>query len=234
MMEIRYIFYFSLFTILFSYQDNPSLLSEMFENSDWIRVNSHSDSLIVYKKKIDGVSIPAFKATMLSSVPMDYVISAILDGENHEKFMGTSHVVESEFIGDNSSDTTFVYQMLDLPIISDRHYITKNYTDTVRIGSHYRLNWMINSNENELLFSDFISDKNSKYGSPIFMKDGAGSWEVKEIDENRISVSYIVLTDPGGWIPNQIVSYVNKKLGPETVLMMVEEGRRRYEKDRSK
>jgi hypothetical protein len=37
-----------------------------------------------------------------------------------------------------------------------------------------------------------------------------------------------VLTDPGGWIPNRIISYVNKKLGPDTVIMMIEEGRRRY------
>ena len=60
------------------------------------------------------------------------------------------------------------------------------------------------------------------------MENGAGSWEVKYIDSSRVAVSYIVLTDPGGWIPSSIVSYVNKKLGPDTVIMMVEEGRKRY------
>ena len=165
---------------------------------------------------------------MLTSVPMEYVVDAILDGENHEEFMGTSHVVESEFIDSPIVDTTFVYQMLDLPIISDRHYITKNYTDTIKVNRHYRLNWLINSKQNILFFSDYIDKKNEKYGTPIFVEDGAGSWEVEYIDDKTISVTYIVLTDPGGWIPNQVVSYVNKKLGPDTVIMMVEEGRRRY------
>ena len=200
----------------------------MFDKNQWEIVNYHSDSLTVYKKKLDGVDIPAFKATMLTSVPMEYVVDAILDGENHEEFMGTSHVVESEFIDSPIVDTTFVYQMLDLPIISDRHYITKNYTDTIKVNRHYRLNWLINSKQNILFFSDYIDKKNEKYGTPIFVEDGAGSWEVEYIDDKTISVTYIVLTDPGGWIPNQVVSYVNKKLGPDTVIMMVEEGRRRY------
>ena len=200
----------------------------MFDKNQWEIVNYHSDSLTVYKKKLDGVDIPAFKATMLTSVPMEYVVDAILDGENHEEFMGTSHVVESEFIDSPIVDTTFVYQMLDLPIISDRHYITKNYTDTIKVNRHYRLNWLINSKQNILFFRDYIDKKNEKYGTPIFVEDGAGSWEVEYIDDKTISVTYIVLTDPGGWIPNQVVSYVNKKLGPDTVIMMVEEGRRRY------
>ena len=228
MIFFRYLAIYFLITSLFSYQDNPSLLATMFHKSGWDTVSQHSDSLTVYKKKLDGIAIPAFKATMISSVPMEYIVSAILDGENHEEFMGTSHVVESEFVKSPLLDTTFVYQMLNLPIISDRHYITKNYTDTLKVGRHYRLNWMINSKENELLFTDYINEKNEKHGDPIFMKDGTGSWEVEYIDRNTTSVSYIVLTDPGGWIPNQIVSYVNKKLGPDTVIMMVEEGRRRY------
>lgn len=220
--------YLFLFSSLFTYDNNISLLSKMFDKNQWEIVNYHSDSLTVYKKKLDGVDIPAFKATMLTSVPMEYVVDAILDGENHEEFMGTSHVVESEFIDSPIVDTTFVYQMLDLPIISDRHYITKNYTDTIKVNRHYRLNWLINSKQNILFFSDYIDKKNEKYGTPIFVEDGAGSWEVEYIDDKTISVTYIVLTDPGGWIPNQVVSYVNKKLGPDTVIMMVEEGRRRY------
>ena len=227
-MSIHKFIYLFLLSSLLAYDNNIFLLSKMFDKNQWEIVNYHSDSLTVYKKKLDGVDIPAFKATMLTSVPMEYVVDAILDGENHEEFMGTSHVVESEFIDSPIVDTTFVYQMLDLPIISDRHYITKNYTDTIKVNRHYRLNWLINSKQNILFFSDYIDKKNEKYGTPIFVEDGAGSWEVEYIDDKTISVTYIVLTDPGGWIPNQVVSYVNKKLGPDTVIMMVEEGRRRY------
>ena len=226
------IFYYSihllLFSFLLSYDNSPKLLSTMFDREGWQIVSQHSDSLTVYKKNLKDIPIPAFKATMIASLPMEHVISAILDGENHEDFMGSSHVVESNFIESPLKDTTFVYQMLDLPIISNRHYITKNYNDTVKVDRHYRLNWLIDSKQNDLFFNDYIENKSEKHGDPIFMENGAGSWEVEYISENKVSVSYIVLTDPGGWIPNGVISYVNKKLGPDTVIMMVEEGRRRY------
>ncbi len=228
MILARYSLYLLLFTLIFSYDNNIYLLNKMFDEKGWDIVNNHSDSLTVYKKKINDIPIPVFKATIITTVPMSDIISAILDGENHEEFMGKSHVIESEFIDSPLDDTTFVYQMLDLPIISDRHYITKNYTDTVSVNNHYRLNWMIDSRQNELFFQSYIDSKSEKYSNPLFMEDGAGSWEVKSLDSKKTAVSYIVLIDPGGWIPSSIVSYVNKKLGPDTVIMMVEEGRKRY------
>ena len=40
-------------------------------------------------------------------------------------------------------------------------------------------------------------------------------------------VSYYVLIDPGGWIPDYLITYGNKSLGPGTVLLMLEEGAKR-------
>ena len=123
-------------------------------------------------------------------------------------------------------DTTFLYQILDLPIISDRHYITKNYTDTIT-SNHYRLNWMINSKQNLSLFNDFIEFKKDEHKDPIFIVDGVGSWEIKALNYEQTLVSYYVLIDPGGWIPDYLVTYANKALGPDTVLLMLGEGKKR-------
>ena len=109
MISFPSIIYLFLFSSLLAYENNVDLLSKMFNQENWHVVNAHSDSLTVYKKSLNGIPIPAFKATMITSVPMEYIISAILDGENHEEFMGTSHVVESEFVDSPLIDTTFVY-----------------------------------------------------------------------------------------------------------------------------
>ena len=199
----------------------------MFESEGWNSVHVHSDSLTVYKKNLIGPEIPAFKATMISSVPMEYIVEAIADGENHEEFMGSSHVVESEFIGDSMIDTTYSYQMLDLPIVSDRHYITTNFNDTISVD-HIRMNWMIDNKKNFTVFNNFIEKKNDIHGKPIFIKDGVGSWELKRLSAKMTEVSYYALTNPGGWIPNRLISYINKSLGPDTVIMMAKEGERRY------
>ena len=214
-------------SFLFSYENNSELLSSMFDSDGWVVVNRHSDSLTVFKKELDGAEIPAFKATMISSIPIDYIMEAILDGENHEEFMGSSHVIDSEFIGDSSADTTYSYQMLDLPIVSDRHYITTNFNDTVSVN-HYRLNWMVDNEKNIRDFTDFVDKKNKVHKEPIFIEDGVGSWELQHLGNGQTEVTYYVLINPGGWIPNRLVSYVNKSLGPDTVIMMVKEGGRRY------
>lgn len=224
---IKYLFTcFFACSCLFPYNNNRFLLDEIFEEIGWTQVEKHSDSLIVSKKQIFDIPIPAYKATMLTSAPLDYVMSAVLDADGQQEFMASSHVVESTLLDFMINDTTFLYQMLDLPIVSDRHYITKNYTDTLS-SSHYRLNWEINSSQNMQHFKSLIDSKSSEYSNPIFVDDGVGSWEIKKAEMGKIFVSYYILINPGGWIPNYLISYVNKRLVPETVIAMVNEGKRR-------
>lgn len=213
-------------TLLFSYNNNRFLLDEMFRVEGWSQVEKYSDSLIVSKKQIFDIPISAYKATMRTSVPIEYIMDAVLDADGQQEFMSSSHVIESSLLDFSIKDTTFLYQMLDLPIVSDRHYITKNYTDTLNV-SHYRLNWEINHDQNTEYFQPLIDRKNIEYSSPIFVSDGVGSWELKKTESNKILVSYYVLINPGGWIPNYLISYINKRLVPGTVTAMVEEGRKR-------
>ena len=217
----------TLISLLFSYYDNERILSHIFNVNEWELASSHSDTLKIYKKKIDGIDIPVFKATLITTVPLEPLVQSVLDGENHDEFLGKSHVVESLVIERDTTGTSFLYQMLDLPFIKDRHYITKNYTDTVIINNHLRLNWVIDNKSNQDLFADLIKDKSEEYGNPIFIKDGLGSWIVRSISEQETELSYAILIDPGGWVPSWVVTYAVKKLAPDTVLLMAKEGRRR-------
>ena len=216
-----------LLSCLFSFEDNFSILNEIFNPDGWVSVNQKSDSLTVYKKNIDGIKIPVFKATMITSVPMEGIMDAVLDANGQQEFLASSHLKESRLLDYSIADTTFLYQILDLPIISNRHYITKNYTDTVKAGEHYQMNWLIDSKQNEELFSDFIKSKSLEHGNPIFITDGLGSWELKRLNYDQSEVTYYVLIDPGGLIPDYLVSYANRTLGPDTVISMVEEGSKR-------
>ena len=218
-------FIFISITIVFGYNNNQ-IMKTIFESEGWEEVSVKSDSLTIYKKYIKGVDIPIFKATALTHIDMDGILEAILDADGQDEFLENSHLVESTLIDFSIKDTTFLYQILDLPIISNRHYITKNYTDTVS-SAHFRLNWMIDSEQNYRLFKDIIDEKNQQYNEPIFIENGLGSWEVKALSYDLTEVSYYVLIDPGGWIPDYLITYGNKSLGPGTVLLMLEEGIKR-------
>ena len=136
-------------------------MKTIFESDGWEEVSVKSDSLTVYKKYVKGVDIPVFKATALTHIDMDGILESILDADGQDEFLENSHLVESTLIDYSIKDTTFLYQILDLPIISNRHYITKNYTDTVSL-SHFRLNWMIDSDQNYRLFKNIIDEKGDK------------------------------------------------------------------------
>ena len=205
-------------SLLFSFKNNFSILDEVLNSDDWVIVNQKSDSLSVYKKNIDGIKIPVFKATMITSVHLEGVMDAVLDANGQQEFLADSHLKESRLLDYSILDTTFLYQILDLPIISNRHYITKNYTDTIKAGEHYQMNWLIDSEQNQELFSDFIATKSAQYKNPIFITDGLGSWELKRLNPNQTEVTYYVLIDPGGMIPDYLVSYANRTVGPGTVI----------------
>ena len=215
-----------LLSLAFSYENNSDILDEIFDPEGWECVTQKSDSLTVYKKILDGVDIPVFKATVITEVDMDGILDAILDAEGQELFLEDSYLKESKLIDYTIDDTTFLYQILDLPVISNRHYITKNYTDTVT-ATHFRLNWVIDSKQSYSLFDSLIESKRLEYSDPIFITDGLGSWEVKALNYDQTEVSYYVLIDPGGWIPNYLITYANRSLGPDTVLLMIDEGQRR-------
>ena len=127
-----FIFVFIWITLLFGYNNNQ-IMESIFESDGWEEVSIKSDSLTVHKKHIKGVDIPVFKATALTHIDMDGILEAILDADGQDEFLENSHLVESTLIDHSINDTTFLYQILDLPIISNRHYITKNYTDTVSL-----------------------------------------------------------------------------------------------------
>ena len=223
---MRKYFILILLSSIYSYDNNYDILETIFDPSGWEEVTQKSDSLTVYKKLLDGIDIPVFKATVVTEVDMDGILEAILDADGQDVFLEDSYLKESKLINYTIKDTTFLYQILDLPVISNRHYITKNHTDTVA-ATHFRLNWVIDTKQSYSLFDDLIQSKRIEYSDPIFIENGLGSWEVKALNYDQTEVSYYVLIDPGGWIPNYLVTWANKSLGPDTVLLMLDEGDRR-------
>ena len=102
---------------LYAYDNNPALLEKIFDPEGWKEVVVKSDSLIVYKKNIKGIDIPVFRATAITSIHMEGIMDAILDADGQETFLKDSHLKESELLDYTIKDTTFLYQILDLPVI---------------------------------------------------------------------------------------------------------------------
>ena len=72
---------------LYPFSDNVGLLKKILSPDGWEEVTAKSDSLIVYKKKIDGIDIPVFKASAITEIHMEGILDAILDADGQEKFL---------------------------------------------------------------------------------------------------------------------------------------------------
>ena len=46
--------------------------------------------------------------------------------------------------------------------------------------------------------------------SAIYLKHGAGVWFFKPMDNNRVTISYRLIMDPGGYIPSFMKEMINK------------------------
>ena len=79
----------------------------------------------------------------------------------------------------------------------------------------------------------FLSDiKNEKMlqnrsDDAVLMTNGVGGWEIQKLDDGRSLITYRIIADPDGWIPEFLINQSNKILAPNTIEAMVNEAKRR-------
>ena len=87
---MRNCIFFVFLSLLLTYENNSDILGKIFESEGWNEVERISDSLTVYKKKLDKIDIPVFKATVVTDIDMDGILEAILDADGQEVFLEDS------------------------------------------------------------------------------------------------------------------------------------------------
>ena len=205
-------------SILLGYGDD--VFNSLYDDSNWNLVYTKNNGLSVYNKKIDSIPIKAIKVTYIDTVDIDTFTDTVLQGDRHTEFLEKSHLTKSHIIK-QIGDSTLTYQYLDLPVISNRNYISINVLRHIEKGVHHQMNWSFLKNIEDPEIIKNISD------DAILMIDGIGGWEIKKIDDIRSLITYRIIADPGGWIPGFLINQSNKILAPNTIEAMVNEAKRR-------
>ena len=148
---------------------------------------------------VDGV--PAAKGYGLSVVnmPIEKLWAAVVDADQHA---GTMPLQASKKIqGKRCGHNHVIFQYIDLPVISDRWWVTRikfnSALYTATEGKVWELGFQ-DEHKNQALI-DSVDPALKGDGVPISWTKG--SWTMVALGPSRTFVQYYVWSDPGGNIP---------------------------------
>ena len=166
----------------------------LMNETNWQQI-IQKEKFQVYSCNIDNFSFPAIKIDMVLDIPQQSYLDIVWDVQNYPDNLPSAFTtkVTKSTVGDS---VQIVWQIIDIPFLSPRMY-------------HYQLVRKKNSIDWYHLSSKMDDSQNYIYSS-----SNLGSWKVSNLNGVNV-LTYIVLTDPGGFVPDWIVEKAQLKYLPK-------------------
>ncbi|MCB2058851.1 MAG: hypothetical protein KDE30_13165 [Novosphingobium sp.] len=171
----------------------PNASSYQNNNNDW-RLELDREGVSVYLKKIEGFEIHGIKATIDIRATKKKLVSIINDVENYKSWVADCN--HSALIVTENPSESVSHLKFDSPWpIQDRDVF------------FHRVLSESNDNQFSLTFtasSDYLIEESCC----VRIKRAIGKFSIIEKKENLSQVIYEFVSDPGGNLPNWLVSYI--------------------------
>lgn len=178
----------------------PAVLSKaLYTERDWSLVETTDEGISIHVKPVSGVAVPAVKVSQVLDIDPEVLARVIEDVSNYGRFLTSASAMECELLEVGDYDLVG-YQYVDIPLISDRVYAFRMFRPDT---SSTRVDW-------ELLPQSSLKAYAINERSGVYIDYGVGSWSMNKRADGRYDVSYRLLMDPGGWIPDTISDYFNR------------------------
>lgn len=179
---------------------SPAVLSDqLYDTENWNLVESTDDGISISEKEIDGIAVKAVKVSQTINIDPATLAEVIEDIANYGRFLSSAPGMEATLLK-NSSDHIIGYQYVEVPLISDRVYAFKMFRpDTAET----RVDWELIPQKN--LDGYAINER-----SGVYIDVGVGSWSMDIRPDGQYDVSYRLVMDPGGWLPDSVSDYFNR------------------------
>jgi len=175
------------------------LMERLYDESSWRDVESTPEGIVIAEQEIEGIAVKAVKVSQVVDIDPEILAQVIEDVGSYADFLQSSPGVESELLAKND-EHIIALQYLNVPLISDRYYAFKMH----RLDSTLsRITW-------ELLPQNELGTFSINERSGVYIDVGVGSWSMYKQEDGKYSVSYRLVMDPGGWIPDSVSDYFNR------------------------
>ena len=198
----------STFLCLIRANENQSkiLIDELYQDKLWVLEKSTDDSLKIYSKKINGINLMAFRVNKTVTIDPLEIINVVSDLENYANFISNSKNLKTEKLDQNDGSLrAYQHIKISLPFFSDRDYFFKMIANKEALYNDKLIEWSLIELEriNEIDMS--IKDENA-----IYLDYGAGMWLSRPVGDEKFDISYRLIMDPGGYIPDLLVEMINE------------------------
>ena len=199
------LFYASIFSSDFN-TETQNILESLHQNDLWILEKITEDSLYIYSKRIEGMDLLAFRADKKVIVDPMEIINVISDVGNYENFITNSGVLKTEELQQiNGYLDAYQHITINLPFFSNRDYFFRMIANQNALYNNKLIEWYL-LDLNDIEKNDLIRKDNNA----IYLDYGAGMWLSKPINNQEFYISYRLIMDLGGYIPDILVEKINE------------------------
>jgi len=189
-----------------SYDQSSEIYDILYSEDGWKKIEVVDDSITVSNKYIQNISSNAYKVALKTNLSLNKIQDLLFDVQNYNNVLDNTRNMQTNTVK-QSKNSKIVHQVIksNISFVDSREYIFKIVKGSFDPKSDKVLvHWNVLSNvENDY---DHILDKRN-----TLIKQGAGIWKYKKINNSYNMLEYILYLDPGGYIPKIFIDVINKE-----------------------
>ena len=180
--------------------------------------------VVVSERPEKGRDLPSFKGTGMVSGTLFEILAVLRDGKSRKEWMSRSGVTRDVKVDDHFSATSYQQTIAPWPV-SDRDVVMKTqvyYQEDPKsiIATFNHVKWR----------KKVLGVDRDDFIEMPYLK---GYWYLRYVSDHKTEVTYMVNTDPGGLLPNWLISRITSDIPYYTILGLRKQVKRsvgRYEK----
>tara|TARA_B100001113_G_scaffold125770_1_gene102669 strand:- start:655 stop:1338 length:684 start_codon:yes stop_codon:yes gene_type:complete len=202
---------------------STSLFKTLYDDNGWNKP-SIIDGISLSTKRVPNMSIKAVKVHIETNIPKNIITDIIMDIKNYNNYFINSKKLYFQVINrDSNSIDGYQFISVPIPFIKDREYFFRMSSNTFL--PDYPKTFIHWHTLNKDIYSYISTDFQS--GKELYLDTGVGIWNIDFLDDSTSILSYRLLIDPGGYLPDFAVDHVNKVNIISLFRDVINEGRRR-------
>lgn len=165
-------------------------------HDDW-RLREDESGVRYFEREYPGSAIPEFRAEVRIRASLQQVMSVVTDFSSHPDWI--HRLASTSIVKTVGFTEAYLYQVVDLPLIADRDMLVHGRIVPKTPGEHVVL-------ELEAV-PDYCDGRTieaceaPKRSELVRVRQLSGTFDIRQIDPDRVEVSWRQHLDPGGAVP---------------------------------
>ncbi len=182
------------------------ILKALSVNDGWDYVSTEND-IDLSTKNIDQSNTKAVKVQKETDISPDLICDILMDIKNYKNYFNSSASLNfSEVNRRENSVEGHHFIPVNIPFMRNREYYFRMHPNSHQLkSSNTFLHWYLigdNSIDDEVI-NHFIEET-------IYLKIGAGVWNKEHLPDGKNLLSYRLILNPGGSLPESLIDKLNR------------------------